>query len=181
MPEYLAPGVYIEERAGKRTIEGVSTSTAGFVGQTERGRAKGLPWLVTNFGEYQRAFGGVIPVNSETAGGEHGQLPLAVKQFFDNGGKRAFISRVFKARPDVAGVKVDYRELELKRGVFARLRANAGIGLTNIGVTTLRGFGYATATAKMFGGASPSTAVTAASAQASTREIVLGAPLDPTE
>ena len=38
MPEYLAPGVYIEEiETGPRPIEGVSTSTAGFVGETERG------------------------------------------------------------------------------------------------------------------------------------------------
>jgi len=33
MPEYLAPGVYIEETSFRpKTIEGVSTSTAGFVG-----------------------------------------------------------------------------------------------------------------------------------------------------
>ena len=38
MPEYLAPGVYSEEiSTGAVPIEGVSTSTAGFVGQTERG------------------------------------------------------------------------------------------------------------------------------------------------
>ena len=38
MPEYLAPGVYVEEvSTGPRPIEGVSTSTAGFVGETERG------------------------------------------------------------------------------------------------------------------------------------------------
>ena len=38
MPEYLSPGVYVEEVAtGPRPIEGVSTSTAGFVGRTERG------------------------------------------------------------------------------------------------------------------------------------------------
>ena len=38
MPEYLAPGVYTEEiSSGPVPIEGVSTSTAGFVGLTERG------------------------------------------------------------------------------------------------------------------------------------------------
>ena len=41
MPEYLTPGVYIEEfEIGARPIEGVSTSTAGFLGQTERGPAR---------------------------------------------------------------------------------------------------------------------------------------------
>jgi len=41
MPEYLSPGVYIEEfEIGARPIEGVSTSTAGFLGETERGTTK---------------------------------------------------------------------------------------------------------------------------------------------
>jgi len=33
----LTPGVYIEELEGPKTIEGVSTSTAGFLGPAERG------------------------------------------------------------------------------------------------------------------------------------------------
>jgi phage tail sheath protein FI len=38
MPEYLAPGVYVEEISnGVKPIEGVGTSTAGFLGMTERG------------------------------------------------------------------------------------------------------------------------------------------------
>ena len=38
MPEYLAPGVYVEEvDTGSKPIEGVSTSTTGLVGVTERG------------------------------------------------------------------------------------------------------------------------------------------------
>ena len=38
MPEYLTPGVYIEEiEIGAKPIEGVSTSTAAFLGETERG------------------------------------------------------------------------------------------------------------------------------------------------
>ena len=37
MPEYLAPGVYIEEiEIGAKPIEGVSTSTAGFLGIAEK-------------------------------------------------------------------------------------------------------------------------------------------------
>ena len=53
MPEYLAPGVYIEEISrGARPIEGVSTSTTGFVGQTERGPT--APRLVTSWTEYLR-------------------------------------------------------------------------------------------------------------------------------
>ena len=37
MPEYLSPGVYIEEQdTGPEPIEGVSTSVTGFVGVTQR-------------------------------------------------------------------------------------------------------------------------------------------------
>src|SRR5262252_6792568 len=89
MPELLTPGVFIQEiDFGPQPIEGVSTSTAGFVGETERGTA-GAPTLVTNFADYTRAFGGFL------TGGRF--LPLAVRGFFDNGGKRAFIVRVVGA------------------------------------------------------------------------------------
>ena len=48
MPEYLAPGVYIEEiEARTKPIEGVATSTAAFLGATERGPVQ--PRLVTSY------------------------------------------------------------------------------------------------------------------------------------
>jgi uncharacterized protein len=91
MPEYLAPGVYIEEiSTGPRPIEGVSTSTAGFVGEAERGSTK--PTLVTSWTDYQRTFGGYVdrpPLNRINA-----YLPYAVRGFFDNGGQRVYIARV---------------------------------------------------------------------------------------
>ncbi|HEX7317564.1 MAG TPA: phage tail sheath C-terminal domain-containing protein [Pyrinomonadaceae bacterium] len=91
MPEYLAPGVYVEEiSTGARPIEGVSTSTTGFVGQTERGPM--LPRLVTSWEEYYRWYGGYIdrPPNTTT----HVFLPYAARGFFDNGGQRLFIARI---------------------------------------------------------------------------------------
>ena len=58
MPEYLAPGVYVEETSFRaKSIEGVATSTAGFVGQARFGPTQGLPVLVTGFEEFQRFFG----------------------------------------------------------------------------------------------------------------------------
>jgi len=57
MPEYLAPGVYTEEiDIGSKPIEGVSTSTAGFAGETERGPTS--PTLITGFTQFERIFGG---------------------------------------------------------------------------------------------------------------------------
>ena len=38
MPEYLAPGVYVEETSFRsKSIEGVSTTTTGFIGPTRYG------------------------------------------------------------------------------------------------------------------------------------------------
>ncbi|MEO1623292.1 MAG: phage tail sheath family protein, partial [Cyanobacteria bacterium J06632_3] len=63
MPEYLAPGVYVEETSFRaKSIEGVSTSTAGFVGLTRRGPVAnpqaGQPVeLITSFGDFERIYG----------------------------------------------------------------------------------------------------------------------------
>lgn len=86
MPEYLSPGVYIEEIAsGPRPIQGVSTSTAGFVGLTERGPTR--PKLVTSWGDYLRWFG-------DTLDPAVAVMPHGVRGFFENGGRRAFVARV---------------------------------------------------------------------------------------
>jgi phage tail sheath protein FI len=95
MPEYLSPGVYVEEiDTGNKPIEGVSTSTAGMEGLAERGPLN-VPILVTGYGEYLRWFGGYLNIEDFTnATGAHCYLPHAVEGFFTNGGKRAFITRV---------------------------------------------------------------------------------------
>lgn len=96
MAEYLSPGVYVEEfNAGAKPMEGVGTSTAGFIGLAERGPAEGLPQLVTNISDFKRKYGGYL---SENEFGEYRFLAYAVEHFFINGGARCFISRV--ASPD---------------------------------------------------------------------------------
>jgi uncharacterized protein len=91
MPEYLSPGVYVEEiDTGAKPIEGVSTSTAGMVGVTERGPVN-VPILLTNSGDYARWFGGLL---DRHVFGAHGHLPQAVEGFFRNGGRRLYLSRV---------------------------------------------------------------------------------------
>src|SRR5947207_14803562 len=85
MPEYLHPGVYIEEiERGPRPIEGVPTSTAAFLGETERGPTR--PRMVTSYREYQRWFGDVF--------GRDKFVPYTASGFFENGGKRVFIARL---------------------------------------------------------------------------------------
>jgi hypothetical protein len=94
MPEYLAPGVYVEEiDTGSKPIEGVSTSTAGMVGVTERGPVN-VPILVTSFGQFALWFGGYLNIaDFSNNNGQHCYLPHAVQGFFTNGGKRIFVVR----------------------------------------------------------------------------------------
>ena len=92
MAEYLSPGVYVEEfESGGKPMEGVSTSTAGFIGLAERGPIEGVPQLVTNFSDFKRTYGGYL---SESEFGEYRFLAYAVEHFFINGGSRCFVSRV---------------------------------------------------------------------------------------
>lgn len=86
MPEYLSPGVYVEEfEIGARAIEGVSTSTAGFLGPTLRGPLE--PRLVTGFENFTRVYGGYLPIDRSA-------LAYAVEGFFKNGGQRCFVARI---------------------------------------------------------------------------------------
>lgn len=99
MPEYLAPGVYVEEiEIGAKPIEGVGTSTAGFIGMAERGPLN-KPTLVTSFAEFQRIFGSYLDkkdfkITIDQKNIYMSFLAYAVEGFFANGGKRAYIVRV---------------------------------------------------------------------------------------
>ena len=95
MAEYLSPGVYVEEfESGGKPIEGVGTSTAGFIGLAEKGPIEGVPQLVTNFSDFKRIYGGYL---SQNEFGEYRYLAYAVESFFVNGGSRCFVSRVAPA------------------------------------------------------------------------------------
>ena len=84
--ETLHPGLYLQEVPGENPIEGVSTSTAAFVGVAERGPI-GKSGFVTSWKDFQKQYGGYL-VNS--------YLAYAVRGFFENGGTRAFISRAVR-------------------------------------------------------------------------------------
>ena len=92
MAEYLSPGVYVEEYDNSpRSIEGVGTSTAGFIGLAEKGPLTGAPLLVTSMRSFRQQFGGFL---SEFGYGEYRFLANSVEQFFDNGGTRCYVMRV---------------------------------------------------------------------------------------
>ena len=115
MAEYLSPGVYVEEYdSSPRSIEGVGTSTAGFIGMTVKGPTVGAPSLVTSFADFQRQFGGYL---SEYTHGEYRYLAYAVEQFFTNGGTRCFVTRVIPENAKAAAVKT---------GILSLRAANEG-------------------------------------------------------
>lgn len=89
MPSALTyPGVYIEEiPSGVRTISGVATSIAAFVGRTLCGPVD-EPVVITNYGDFERQFGGLWVASPMT---------YAVRDFFANGGAQAVIVRGYKA------------------------------------------------------------------------------------
>jgi phage tail sheath protein FI len=103
MAEYLAPGVYVEEiETGPRPIEGVSTSTTGMVGQTERGPT--VPRLITSWEEYTRWYGDYI--DRVPGGTDRKYLPYAVKGFFDNNGQRVFVARIVRPGATAASLNL---------------------------------------------------------------------------
>jgi len=88
------PGVYIEEiDSGVRTITGVSTSTAAFVGSAERGPVN-EPVSIGSFGDYERTFGRLVLRHP---------MGFAVRDFFLNGGASAVIVRLVNEPADPAG------------------------------------------------------------------------------
>ena len=92
LPEYLSPGVYVEEvDTGSKPIEGVSTSTVGMVGITKKGRTDGLPQLVTSFADFKRKFGGYLGTDIED---NKRFFAYATEAFFQNGGQRLYVKRV---------------------------------------------------------------------------------------
>ena len=94
MPEYKAPGVYSENvEPDPHPIVGVSTTVTALVGFTSSGPE--TPTLLNSFADYAAAYGGT------TSPG--GYMSQAVQGFFDNGGTRLYVSRVYSASGSPSG------------------------------------------------------------------------------
>ncbi len=79
------PGVYIQEiPSGVRTIVGVSTSIALFIGRSKAGQLN-KPFLCLNYSDFERAF------SSTYAGSD---MARAVNLFFQNGGLQCYAMRI---------------------------------------------------------------------------------------
>ena len=130
MPEYLTPGVYLEETSFRsRSIEGVPTSTFGMAGltcygpvpyqlATPRVTMVNKPVLVTSFTEFERAYGSLEDVGS--GDDTRNYLAYSARAFFDNGGQRLYVSRVFpftRAQDGTIDIDANFAKLALAGNV----------------------------------------------------------------
>ena len=120
MAEYLSPGVYVEEfDSGPTPMQGVGTSTGGFIGVAEKGPSIGAPVFVTGPADFTRKFGGYL---HGTEFGDYRFLAHAVNHFFANGGSKAFVMRVVPPDATIAKAKC----LEGKEGTIEISARNEG-------------------------------------------------------
>ena len=81
----LQPGVYVEEIPnGVRTITGVATSIALFIGWAPRG-PEDRALRMSSFAEFERNYGGLD---------RRSLLGYSVRHFYDNGGTDAYVIRI---------------------------------------------------------------------------------------
>jgi len=141
MPEHLAPGVYVEETPFRgKSIEGVSTTTTGFVGPCRYGPVTEPAEVITSLGEFQRSYAGGAKLKFAEPGGQpEAAEPMdnflwhGVRAFFNEGGKRLYIARVF--RPLAGEYPPDFaRRVDLKNDPIDPLWADGHASATFGGV-----------------------------------------------
>lgn len=132
MPEYLAPGVYVEETSFRaKSIEGVGTSTTAFVGPTRKGPyrasadAQEVPELLTSFGDFERIYGGIADLGYTPA---TNYLAHAVRAFFNEGGSRLYVSRVLGTGAVAAEADVTADGTAAAQAVTFRARFPGAVG-----------------------------------------------------
>ncbi len=137
MAQYEAPGVYIEEMPAPQSIQGVSTSIAGFVGAAEKGPTDGPPQLITSFKDFREKFGSYLKADGW---GDYRYLAYAVEGFFNNGGQIAYVKRVISGNATAA-------ELTLRDGFVTRLTVDTSVDPLNrntVRLASMRGIAVGT-------------------------------------
>ncbi len=131
MPEYLAPGVFVEETSFRsKSIEGVSTTTTGFIGPARTGPVDLPPDIITSLGEFEEVYGDGNELGFDGGSVMTNYLWQAVRAFFANGGKRLYISRVFKPMDGSDTTPRRYTPID------ADLEATAGVDIGSGGITS---------------------------------------------
>jgi uncharacterized protein len=96
MPQYLAPGVYIEEVSYRsKSIEGLSTTVTGFIGPGRYGPVDLPNELLTSLADFERSYGdrNQLEYGATTL---HNYLWHGARAFFAEGGKQLYVSRIFR-------------------------------------------------------------------------------------
>jgi Bacteriophage tail sheath protein len=147
MPEYLAPGVYVEEVSFRsKSIEGLSTSVAGFVGPTRYGPPRGTE-LLTSRADFERLYGDRLGLEFELGDtttddteSTINYLAHAVSAFFDNGGSKLYVTRVYEPDSDADTIPEDTGHASIGIGspgrIIARFPGRAGNMRITFGVKT---------------------------------------------
>lgn len=117
---FKQPGVYLQEiSVFTPPIQGISTNTAAFLGETQTGPT--TPTLITNWQQYQTVFGSYF---------DQGKfLPYAVEGFFLNGGQRCYIQKILNN--DYAVALAELEKVDEVSLVYAP-NAQAMQGLTDL-------------------------------------------------
>jgi phage tail sheath protein FI len=98
MPEYLAPGVYIEEvPTCAKPIEGVDTSTAGFVGAAQSGPLDVAIGPLSSFAAFERHYGNGSALSYPGSPPVPAFLWHAARTFFLEGGTQLWVARVSRS------------------------------------------------------------------------------------
>lgn len=124
MPVQLTyPGVYIEEvSSGVRTITGVATSVAAFVGYTARGRDNRAIRIQT-FADFEREFGGLA---------SDSELSYAVSHFYANGGGEAWIVRIPRKGAVAAAITLEDKVGAGAKEALKLTALSSGIGANGL-------------------------------------------------
>jgi len=127
MPEYLAPGVYVEETSFRpKSIEGVSTTTTGFIGPARYGPVHLEPDIVTSLSEFERTYGDGGILQFDDFKDAPNFLWHATRAFFNEGGKRVYISRVFRPlEGDYAPISEEFVQFPKKGSLYRDGHARA--------------------------------------------------------
>jgi phage tail sheath protein FI len=173
MPEYLSPGVYIEEiDTGPKPIAAVPTSTAGAVGVALRGPT--TPTLITNYGDFVRVYGGPLAIPDDaTQGawsqrGHYWQAAESIKAFFDEGGTRVYYQRVVPSGAVASSVPFN-------GGLVAALESDVTPADTVIALSHLFGINAGTQLTLVASTGSQIGQVTVQSVDRTKREVTLAA------
>jgi phage tail sheath protein FI len=137
MPEYLAPGVFVEEVSYRsKSIEGVSTTTTGFVGPTRYGPTEGELEVLTSLADFERTYGDGQPLVFADVRKVTNFMWQAARTFFEQGGTRLYVKRSFNPQD---ATNHDSGKAWASLGslrVWARFPGAAGGGLAEFTLST---------------------------------------------